>query len=189
MFLATALALVGAICSVSPVRGDNSFFWAEEVGGNVVFYHQTSIDLTGFPAPFGDAAGAAISPEDGAFVFAGVFDVYNPVIPNTNSTPFGTGSGFSADSSTGSQFAISGTAVAVPPGYVSHTPISGSMTFLSTTLALRQSLCTLRSDKRSLQRTLITVTVLRLVWTSLARVPATVLSLRSCIVATPVWSC
>jgi hypothetical protein len=128
-------ALFFVACSVSPVRADNLFFWAEEVAGNVIFRHQGSIDLTGFPAPLNTGTNATIVPIGGVFVFAGGLDTYNPVLPNTTNTPFGGGQSSLADAATGDNVGISSELLGVPVGYASKTPISGTMTFLSTSLA------------------------------------------------------
>ena len=133
--LAALTSLLFVVCSGSYVRADNLFFWAEEVAGNVIFRHQGSIDLTGFPAPGNTGVNATIIPVGGIFVFEGGLDTYEPVIPNTTNTPFGAGNTTLADASTGDNVGISSDLLGLPVGYVSQTPISGTMTFLSTSLA------------------------------------------------------
>lgn len=133
--LAALTALLFVACPGSYVRADNLFFWAEEVAGNVIFRHQGSIDLTGFPAPNNTGVNATIIPDAGIFVFQGGLDTYNPVIPSTITTPFGGGATTVADASTGDNVGISNDLLGVPVGYVSKTPIGGTMTFLSTSLA------------------------------------------------------
>lgn len=137
-FFIQTLPLTGAlVCATfSPIaQADNVFIWAEEVGVDVIFHHQGSIDLTGFPTPSTNSATAAISPAEGGYLSAANFDTYTPAVPDPMTRTFGGGSLINPNSVTGDFFVVAALNLGVPENYISKSPISGSMTFLGTDLA------------------------------------------------------
>ena len=121
--------------AASSSRADEMYIWAEEVGGNVVFYHKGSFDLAGFPVPTTDTSASSINPSSGRyFAIDSTSTIYAGVLPNPMTRTFGTGGATSASSFSGDILVISSTAtLGLPLGYVSKTPLSGSITFLGAT--------------------------------------------------------
>ncbi len=115
-------------------KADDFYVWAEETGGEVVFYYEGSIDLTGFPTVSSTVPGAGITPEFGALISGDSnFDVYTSTIPTGTSRSFGSGDTTTGGIVVGDDFALgAGLDLGLPMGYVSGSPISGSLAFTST---------------------------------------------------------
>jgi hypothetical protein len=115
---------------------------AVESGGNVVFSFSGSVDLTGAGIPntgtgssnFINPGGPSISFQDFS---AGAGDAYT--LPATVAFPaFGTGGVANPNSQSGDILRISGFtphSISLPSGYASNDPLSGSMTFNSSSFA------------------------------------------------------
>ena len=118
------------------LRADDMYIWAEQVGDDVVFYHQGSIDLTDFPLGNLLTTEPVIVPSSSAYMNGmGNIGVYDMVLPLGPGRPFGAGGLEYADSISGDSFGINtGDELALPVNYESGTPISGTMTFLMTDL-------------------------------------------------------
>lgn len=133
-FLLPAIAIALSIHSSS--RADDFYIWAEEAGGNVVFFWQGSIDLTGV-SPGGTFSSATnIKPLSGEFfATTGTFDYYQNFVPNGNLRSFGTGAFATAPTSiSGDTFVMdAANLMGLPNGYVSGNSISGTMTFAGET--------------------------------------------------------
>jgi hypothetical protein len=119
-------------------RADVVYIWAEEVGGDVIFRHQGSIDLTGFPAGSTVTGGAAaMDPSNGGYVVyatGGELDVYDNVLPEGDTRTFGSGALVLATSFSGATFGVDmSDAMALPVAYVSGTPFMGTTTFAGAT--------------------------------------------------------
>jgi len=130
--------IVTSILYLAPnSKADDMYVWVEEVGGNVIFHHEGSIDLTGFPMILVAGELPSIRPNNGSyFAINAVSDIYEGVVPDGPTRAFGTGALMAASSLSGDVFACdSGDNLALPEAYVSKSPINGSMTFLATTLA------------------------------------------------------
>lgn len=125
-------------CGTLRTKADDMYFWAEEVGGDVVFYHEGSVDLSGFPSPSSGDAEAFINPSLGILINGGLpmhnIEGYS-VLPNGTGRNFGSGLGTAATSESGSDFGLLDQTLFLPPGYGSGTVISGSMTFTGESFA------------------------------------------------------
>jgi len=129
-------SLLALLFCAPALRADDFFVWAEEVDGNVVFHHEGSIDLTGFPIGFAGMSSASINPSEGVYIGSdGPFDIFEGTLSDGSTRPFGAGNGEFASSSSGASFALESEAILLPSNYVSGTSISGSATFNATTLA------------------------------------------------------
>lgn len=124
---------------VGQVRADITI-QGQEVGGNVVLSYSGNVDLTGFPPvgptqTFGNA-----SPPTGTIAFSTfTFTTWDGYSFAPFNLSFGPGAGPDARPTTfsGDIFAVIawlGT-VGVPQGYLSNTPLAGSMTFAGETFA------------------------------------------------------
>jgi hypothetical protein len=112
-----------------------------QVGANVVATGSGTIDLTGLTYLGGFSTNAGTIP-DIALIYvgpSGTLDVYTGA---SGPTSFGSGGDTTAPSSgTGDIFGVQGNGLSlgslidVPAGYVSGSPLSGSMTFDNTTIA------------------------------------------------------
>ncbi len=111
------------------------YIWAQEIAGNVIFFFEGSIDLSGFMAPTNDLADAGILPSGGIYLNgdepSSTADVYSAVVPGTQA--FGSGVGSISTHDTGDTFGFTSSAIALPLGYISRTPIRGTMTFAGDT--------------------------------------------------------
>ena len=137
-YLILWFAFLVVLLSAGPTsRADDMFIWVEEVGGNVIFFHEGSIDLSGFPMKSVVTATALIAPDSCGYANSNAdVDIYSMVLPLGTTRPFGTGGIQFPDSVFGEYFGLGNAdELGVPMDYVSGTPISGSMTFLSTDLA------------------------------------------------------
>ena len=111
---------------------------AIESGGNVVFSFSGSVDLTGATSTGGTSVTSVINPGIPLVEFGGsLSDSYALVNPAGGA--YGTATiTFPSVANSGDIFVYVGSAtprIEVPDGYVSNTPISGSMTFNSATFA------------------------------------------------------
>lgn len=112
----------------------------QEVGGNVVFSYSGSVDLTGFPGmqtaqTFGNASPPVGTIAFSTFTFTS-WDGYSFAPFNLSFGP-GVGADARPTTFTGDIFQVAawlGT-IGVPQGYVSGTPLAGSMTFAGETFA------------------------------------------------------
>ncbi len=106
-------------------------------GADVVITYSGSVDLTGLTSLGGESIGASINPTDVKFFSAdGISgDLYS--FGHVPGTPFGTGGDSTPNSVSGQNFGVNFATnlVYVPTGYISGTPLSGSMTFTGATLA------------------------------------------------------
>lgn len=134
IFVAVSLsALVAA-----SLRADDLYIWAQETLAGVTFFYSGSVDTTGFPAPVSDKGGKGsgrIDPDSGAILFGSTYGRYDNVLPSSGRS-FGSGTGQSANSRTGDNLWLSGvpsTDLGLPSGYVSGTPISGTLEFSGAT--------------------------------------------------------
>lgn len=125
-------AVAGSLLIVPKVLADTMYIWAEEVGNDVIFYHEGSIDLTGFPMVETIGVSSRIDPSNPTYSSGGGTSLllYSGVL--TSPPMYGMGGTTPADSETGDYFGFAGSAIAVPAMYTSGSPISGSMTFLNT---------------------------------------------------------
>ncbi len=123
---------------VATIRADDLYLWARETVTGVTFFFEGSVDTTGFPAPVSDKGGKGageITPDSGDILFGSSYDRYDNVLPGSGRI-FGSGTGQSANSSPGDDLWLSGvpsTDLGLPSGYVSGTPISGSLAFAGAT--------------------------------------------------------
>jgi hypothetical protein len=111
-----------------------------QVGANVVATGSGTIDLTGLTQLGGFSTNAGTIP-DIALIYvgpSGTLDVYTGA---SGPTSFGSGGDTAPSSGTGDIFGVqgnglsSGSLIDVPAGYVSGSPLSGSMTFDESTIA------------------------------------------------------
>ncbi|MGV3661329.1 MAG: autotransporter outer membrane beta-barrel domain-containing protein [Prosthecobacter sp.] len=111
----------------------------QEVGGNVVFTYAGSMDLTGLPAPGSPASFGQLSPS-GRIAFADfaftTWDGWDFAPFDLNFGP-GVGPDARPTTFTGDTFAVLAQfgIIGVPVGYVSGTPLAGTMTFAGETFA------------------------------------------------------
>lgn len=134
--LAAILAIAATFASHS--RGDDLYIWAVEQGGSVTFYHEGSIDLSGFPSAVPWQLSNYIKPASGEYfgVTKLPFDTYSNVVPEGQNRSFGPGIGaVSPDTESGDTFLLDGgRLMALPAGYVSGRRIFGKMIFNGETL-------------------------------------------------------
>jgi len=135
--LAAVFSVLLVIGAVSPSQADDMYVWAEEIGGDVIFYFDGSVDLTDFPAITPGNALSMISPATGLYLSTEVagspVDAYFSTMAGIAAQAFGTGGNTQPTSYTGDHFGFSETIMFHPVGYAGGTRISGSMTFSGTT--------------------------------------------------------
>ena len=137
----SGLAALTVWFAVPATWADNVYIWAEETGGDVIFHHRGSIDLTGFPTVDSIRVGSGIQPNGGLF-FSGdtsgggvPVDTYDNVMPGGAEKAFGSGGVAASTSGTGDGFGFRNQLLAVPSSYLSGTLFSGSTTFADATFA------------------------------------------------------
>ena len=132
---ALALSFIGG--AALSLQADDLYIWVEEVGGDVIFHHQGSIDLMGLSKTTTVSLSPTMNPGNGNYRGAsGLSDIYTDFVPDGDERMFGTDTSTSASSASGSLFTVDlDTNLGVPAGYTSGSPIDGTMPFLSTDLA------------------------------------------------------
>lgn len=130
------LAVLALSISATQVRAD-LMFTMEEIGPDVVLSASGSIDtskLTPFAQWFSTPVGA-INPAEGQIILGVGFVLGNRYELVQGATVFGLGNGINATSSSGDAIDLHGTEqfIGLPPGYVSGTPITTTMTFAGQT--------------------------------------------------------
>jgi hypothetical protein len=133
---AMAVAAALLVCAAAPATATIDITVAE-VGSDVVFSYAGALDVTGATVDTGFAQ-SFVFPQDssgvGAIGFGGgsvdrVFDV-------TSFPAFGTGGFVAGSGTTGPGFAVfTSDSIGLPFGYVSDTPISGSLTIADESMA------------------------------------------------------
>lgn len=133
---AKATAVLGLTLSMLSAKADDMYIWAVEEGGDVIIYYSGSVDTTGmvFDDPFQPRSAGYIYPTNGAVQFS----TGSVVGTSFNLPPFSYESRNIEDEFTslaeGDSFGIGGKFDFLPEGYVSGSPLTGSMTFSDRTL-------------------------------------------------------
>ena len=124
------LLLVLALASAPATAG--YIVTLEEVGSDVVATGSGPIDLTGLTFQFALPSASAVIPITGVIITGGALladvDVY---LGFTGPLNFGGGAFEGADGGTGDKVGIDNQFLAVPAGYTSGDPLSGTSTFLN----------------------------------------------------------
>lgn len=137
--LANTLVIIAAtLLSVDTSRADIAIT-ARDVGKDVVFSYTGAIDLTNLGVSTPNSVRGTVYPANDIVGFGGptaipnTVDGYTSVI--TAAPDLGQGEFAFATSYSGRYFGVNQTDIKVPNGYVSGSPISGSMTFAKTKLS------------------------------------------------------
>ena len=134
-FLTVVISIFFAASTLSPVQADEMLIWVEEIGGDVVFHHEGSIDLTGLRMQGSGPFSPSIEPRAGSYVGGQSGDLYGEALPNASSRTFGSGGYKTTTAFEGATFSSdTETYLWVPKDYTSGSPIKGSMTFPGQTL-------------------------------------------------------
>ena len=133
--LAAAGVLVGIAAFIAPANAA-VIATMTQVGANVVVSASGTLNISSLSFDTNISAVSQIYPA-GPILFFGALTRQN--VPGyalpSNPSGFGTGSVTVASTTSGDTFGIIGSDLVVPSGYVSGTPLSGTMTFDSTTIA------------------------------------------------------
>lgn len=143
LWFAVAVAVAVALgLSVPALKADDINVWAVESGGDVIFFHEGSINLAGFPdVSQSVTSNSLVNPVTSIYANTGATvaliptDIYLEVLPAGSLYTFGSGPGVLATSASGDLFSFGPQALSLPENYASGSPISGSMVFENASLA------------------------------------------------------